>query len=117
MARAVARPRESYWRHLTARWERSGLSAVEFCRRRSLSPGTFSWWRHELRRRDTEQAGRNGKGPGFVPVRVVDRLSNSPGRSTVEVALRGGRLVRIRTEFGADDLARLVLALDEEAAC
>jgi hypothetical protein len=66
-----------------------------------------------LRRRDAESTGSgNGKEPAFVPVRVVDRLSTSPGRRMVEVGLGGGRLIRIHGEFGPDDLARLVLALE-----
>lgn len=115
MAKAVARPREPYWRELTARWERSGLTRAEFCRRESVSPGTFSWWRHELKRRDAEAARGNGKGPAFVPVRVVDYPARSSTRSTMEVVLRGGRLVRIQTELGVEDLAKMVLALEGRA--
>jgi hypothetical protein len=44
--------REAKWRGHLSSWQSSGLSQAEYCRRKNLTPADFSWWKHELARRN-----------------------------------------------------------------
>lgn len=45
---AVADRREQRWRELLVRWQDSGLSQAEFCRRRGIPVWKFLWWKKRL---------------------------------------------------------------------
>ena len=101
---------ERRWRSLIAAQERSGLGVAEFAARRGLSAATLYWWRSRIGR--AERAV-----PRLVPIEIVGRESGvacAPGLH-FEVELRGGRRLRVPPRFDADELARLVAAL--ERAC
>ena len=57
--------KEAFWRAVLGRYQKSGLSQAEFCRREGLNPQNFSSWKGVLARRDLEQArkriGNSGK--------------------------------------------------------
>jgi hypothetical protein len=46
--------REQFWRRTLADRAQSDLTVQAYCRRNSLNPATFSFWRQELARRDAE---------------------------------------------------------------
>jgi len=56
--------RGRYWRRWLEKWERSGLTQAEFCRRHGLKAGNFAWWKRKLE----ETAG---------PLRPVRRFRRS----------------------------------------
>lgn len=103
--------RAEHWQGAIERRERSGLSAAEFCRREGITYGTYTWWKQELRRRK-DKAARKASGPSLVPVRVVERSPSPSSPTVVEVALRGGQVVRIHADLDPEGLAKLVGALD-----
>jgi transposase-like protein len=107
MAKAVhGRPsREPYWRHVIARWKRSGVSVRAFCGAEGLNPMTFYWWRRELTRRDQPQ-------PAFLPVHVLAETTE-PSPVGIEVVLANGRSVRVGAEFDPGTLLRVVELLEQ----
>jgi transposase-like protein len=50
--RAVDKEKESHWRKVFARFNRSELPFRKFCVQENISPNTFQYWRRELRKRD-----------------------------------------------------------------
>ena len=88
--------KERQWRGRMGRFERSGRSVAEFCRREGVSTVTFYQWRKRL------AASENaGKRPGrFVPMQVV-------AAAGVVVQLPGGT----RLELPAADRQTLRLAI------
>ena len=108
-------------RRVLADLDRSGLSVVEFARRQGLSPGALSWWRHVARRRAEEGAGKRHQAPRspkaraeFVEVRAEPDSGNGATvdmADAFEVLVPGGCLVRVRGDFDATALRRLVTAL------
>ncbi len=48
--------KEAYWRDLLQRWQTSGLSIRDFCRRHRLSQPSFYAWRRTLAQRDRDRA-------------------------------------------------------------
>jgi hypothetical protein len=50
--RAVDKEKESDWRKVFARFNRSELPFRKFCAQENISPNTFQYWRRELRKRD-----------------------------------------------------------------
>jgi transposase len=111
MARVVqlAGSRETYWRSVLARWERSGLSVRTFCRTEGLNQGTFYWWRRELNRRDQPQ-------PAFLPVRILPERAE-PASGNIQVVLANGRAVRVSAGFDPQTLVRVVELLEGGRSC
>jgi transposase-like protein len=104
----------------------SGLSILQFCRRRGIALSTFHSWRsrlHDRRRRsDRGRVGGGGESrtaAAFVEAIVPASASVSASAPSVPIVeLRCGRRVAVPRGFDADDLARLlrlVESLDGEA--
>lgn len=74
MARISA---EARWSALIDTFERSGLSAADFCQQRTLNPQTFAWYRSRLRKQR----------PNTLPVPVVPAFVGD--RSAAPVARLG----------------------------
>jgi hypothetical protein len=113
---ARRREREQRWRRHLAAWRQRGTTQAEYCREQALAPADFSWWKHELSRRDAV-AGR-GKTPHvsapFVPVQVVAHNAES---LVCEVVLRNGRRLRIGTECEPGWIAKVATALEAASPC
>jgi hypothetical protein len=106
MAQRRRNPRkEHFWQQAVARWQRSGLSVRTYCARERLSEASFYGWRRELQRRPCQPV------PTFVPLTVV---SDAPAAAApLELVLDNGRVIRIRADFDAATLRRLLAALEE----
>jgi len=113
--------KERRWRRLLQQWRRSGLTGRDFCSHNSLSEPCFYFWKREIARRDQEERtpARAATGaalpsnaavmPAFVPVRLD---AAAPATVGLEIVLSGGRLLRVRSGFDADELRRLLAALE-----
>jgi transposase-like protein len=106
--RLRGRAREAHAREVLARYEASGLGQASFARREGVSPVTLGRWREEFGAR----AGTAGVPGGFIEVRLAGRAS----AGGFEVGLADGRVVRVPVGFDAQELARLLAAL-EPARC
>ena len=81
---------EAEWREILERYERSGLSAVAFCRRAKLSTNTFAKWKRVL-------SGGDSKESGFVeltprPSPTLDHAARA--EAEFELSLPGGVMLR-----------------------
>ena len=107
-----------------ASWETSGESATEFAKKHGWNPRTLVWWRRQIAREKTKAEVEKG----FVEVVPADRtfaakmpvpnaieMLSDPGRphESVEVILRSGRVLRIRTGGDAGALRALLGVLEE----
>lgn len=112
-------PAEARYRRLFAE-RRTGESWAALAARAGVAPGTLSWWRHELRRRDAARKRRGPEGPVLLPVRVVAAETPalpSPAPHGYEVVLAGGRRVlRVPVGFESGAVRALVAAI-EGASC
>jgi len=128
MARDLALERA--WRERIRRYERSGLTIREFCKRDDLSAAQFSWWRAELRRRTAKvaPAGKSGKKTtkqsqakktakppkavttGFFPVKVEPSLT---ALAPVEIVLDHPPRIRVTRGFDAELLRDVVCVLEQ----
>jgi hypothetical protein len=116
---------EGRWRQALGRYERSGLTAREFCQRAGLKESVFHFWKRELARRDTERpapqsGGRSGthrpgparRLPSLVPVSIGPAM---PPAAPVEVLLPQG--LRVRVGSGCEEaLLRMVLSALERVS-
>jgi transposase-like protein len=105
-----SRRAEARWRSLIAAQEQSGESVARFAERRGLNSATLYWWRSRLRSREREQ-------PEFVPIEIfgAERPAAAAIDGVFELELAGGRRLRVPPRFDADELARLIVAV--ERAC
>lgn len=109
---APLRPREQVrqrWRTLIDEQSASGLAVAEFCRQRSISPGSFYRWRGKL-------SAAAPVASGFVAVRLAGRRERvarvGRGHGPLEVRLRGGRRLLVRDSFNRGLLVELVGVLE-----
>lgn len=107
------RERELRWRKHVRAWRASGLTQAEYCRRSNLTPADFSWWKHELRRRDGAQPEASPEVATFIPV----KLGAASEACDCEVVLPNGRRLRIGQGVSATRAAELVAALEGPAPC
>src|ERR1700760_1985324 len=106
MARATRdRGRESYWRQVLARWQRSGLSVRAFCRAEGVNEPQFYWWRRHLGRGEPVTSA-------FVPVHVLTEPAGEPATRGIEVVLANGRCLRVGPGFDPHTLVALVDLLE-----
>jgi hypothetical protein len=119
------------WREVMKRQQVGGLSIRAFCRRERLKESAFYYWRRELARRDEEgltkrhrprqrlRSGGADRPAGkqspvkrtrarFLPVRLAQR----PATIGVELALPSGAVLRMPPEAAADEVARVVAAVE-----
>jgi hypothetical protein len=101
--------RESFWRDVMARFEKSGLSVRAFCLAEGIGKSPFYVWRELLAERDAAASP-----PAFVPVTV--RPESLPVNSGLSLELRDGRILRFGDSLPAERIVAVVRAL-ESAAC
>jgi hypothetical protein len=122
--------RAKYWQRLVAAWEESGLSQAEFCRRRDVSAGSFAWWKRRLggtAKQARKRVGRNAdrspsrKHANFAEVALPKSafpVDSTPAPATpvemsgYEIALNGGRVIRLPHNFDPVVVAQLVGAME-----
>lgn len=106
--------REAMWmerRELVSRWEQSGESMAEFCRREDITYWKFLSWRKRLEEMDASAGG-------FAELVVGDEERGckdaGEGRALAEIVLPGGACVRV---FAGADAALLHDVLEAVRAC
>ena len=127
--------REHFWAKAVECWQDSGLTVRGYCRRRRLSEAGFYWWRRRLSavgrlaEGDGTRSRRRSKAtPTFIsirapeaddtPVPAAEKPSAEPVATTgrIEIALAGGRVVRIGAGFDPATL-QAVLGVLEGRPC
>jgi hypothetical protein len=114
------------WAERVAAWQRSGHSAVVFCRARGWDPAQLRWWRWKLERRD---AHGGLTGPAASPARAVaeptflrlvaaqqddrrDPVAPYGVAARCELVLRDGRVLRFDDQVAPSRLRALADALE-----
>jgi len=114
--------KERRWRGHLAAWRRSGQSVRAYCAAQGLSEPSFYSWRRVLARPERLRGAKTAAGNDtastagfterspFLPVRLVE--DTPPPAATVEVVLRGGRVLRVAAGFSAQTLREVVAVLE-----
>jgi hypothetical protein len=120
--------KERRWRETIAEWERSGITIIEFCRRRRIRYHDFINWRRILRHRDlepdapTKNQSREKKKPKHVLGRVEFaevRVHESPGAiapgedAVLEIVLPNGICVRAKEGCPLSFLSAVISTLEK----
>jgi len=101
-----------HWQEVLRAQEAGGLSQAAFCRERGINAGTLAWWKRQLR-----QSGRAERhmrrtsaetGAGFIEI-GLGRGATPVG---YEILLSRGRAVRVPGRFDAQELSRLIAAVE-----
>jgi hypothetical protein len=91
---------------VAGKYEGSGLSRVEFCRKHGLSLATLA----RYRKRQAQGAAVAGR--RWLAVEVTGAKAPPPGSSGLAVALPGGRRIEVGCGFDAHTLAQLLSVLE-----
>jgi transposase len=105
--------REQFWRDHIAGWKSSGLSLRLYSEEQGLKAGTLSYWSSRLKARSAEApAPSSGSEATFLAVCVAEPAvampMPEPRDDRIELALPGGRVVRVGRGFDAATLDRLL---------
>lgn len=121
------RGKERFWRQHLAAWRRSGCRIRDYCRSAGLSEPSFYAWRRMLAerqaarrtvaaaRKQAERQEQSTTAAAFVPVRLIAEpaaTAASAVAGSVEVVVRGGRVVRVAAGFAAATLREVVAVLE-----
>jgi len=101
-------------RELLARFDESGLNLTRWCRENGIEGHSLYWWKQKLRCEPAAEV------PQLLEVRVQDLrpepvVLEAVGAPTYDVVLANGRVLRVRGDFEARDVHRLIAVL--EARC
>ena len=105
--------REQFWRDHVAGWKSSGLSLRLYSEEHGLKAGTLSYWNSRLKTRAADAPAPSSEpeaGATFLAVRVAEPAvpMPEPRDNRIELALKGGRVVRVSRGFDAATLDRLL---------
>jgi transposase-like protein len=105
---AATKTTEARWRELVCEQEASGRTVRAFAEARGLSAATLYWWRSALARR-----GRSSR-PRLAEVTLLDTAAAVEDKASppFELALSGGRNLRVPSNFNPESLRRLLGVLE-----
>lgn len=114
MVRLASPAKWQEWADRMERFERSGRSIRDFCAAEAVSPGTFWYWRRNLRKggRPRIRPAPLGR-PGFTPVEIVPRVAGN----SVVIRLPGGASVELPADRPELLQAALEILTAEPSAC
>ncbi len=107
------------WAKRVERWKESGLTAKQFASEVGVSPHSLSWWSWRLRSRSKGRpaarrtATMTIAGKSTVSPLTFVELTAAARNDALEVVLTTGVAVRVRPEFDARTLTRLLDVLEE----
>jgi hypothetical protein len=118
--------KESYWRSVLLRQQKSGLTVRQFCLEQGLSQGSFYGWKRKIANRDRQadvsparkgRARRKSKSVAksnentavFVPVHL-----NAAANGLLEVVHPRGHVVRVPSVFDQHSLRQVLDVLDQQ---
>ena len=115
--------RDEHWADVVSEWRASGLSQMEFCRRRGISDRALNNWLYKspYRERVAQILAARSRGdvvaetPRFVPVSLVraTTATDAPAVSgSIEVVLKGGLRIAVTPGFDPETLRQVVAALE-----
>jgi transposase-like protein len=111
-------PRGRFWHKHVQRWQRSGTTQSQYCREHDLSIAAFHWWRRKLTHggsgRDSRKEHPAAPVPIFTEIRIPEG-DRAAAPYAYEIILPNRTQVRLRQNFDAEGVARLVSLLG--AAC
>ena len=101
MGRGVDQKKLVEWQRRLSRYERTGLTAIEFCKRERVSVALLKYWRRQVELaalRSPAPTRPSPKATVFAPVEVIPRrwiVVRFPGGATLEIPDDRVDLVRL----------------------
>ena len=106
-----------YWQDQISKWQSSGLTQAEYCRKNNLCKRHFSKWKKALQNppaflekpkpqtRKKRSAGKKQK--SFIELKISSGLSES-----YEIITTGGRRIHVGSNFNPETLKHLIAAVE-----
>lgn len=116
MARKLPRnilDRWEYWKKQIKRWQTSGLSQAEFCRRNGLVKQQLSKWKKKLRNSQKPESTTRSKSNKssntnrFIQVKLTDDIQQS-----YQIRLANGRSLQIPKGYDAQVISELITIME-----
>lgn len=104
----MKRQSSDYWEARVDEQQRLGISAAEYCRRRSLQRGTFLRWRRRI--------ASGTESPELVEITAARSREGFGYRAALTIRLEHGLLIRFHELPDADVVARLISAIRAASA-
>jgi len=107
-------PRGRFWLKHVQQWQRSQALQIQYCKEHNLSVTAFRWWRRKLIHDNQGLDPEPGAQPESVPTFTEIRIPEGDVAATpyaYEITLPNRTQVRLRQNFDADGVSRLVSLL------
>lgn len=107
-----------FWQpHVTA-WQRSGLTAVGYCKKHSLNQWQFKYWQYQIAPHTKGKSTKKSKGLKFIEVtpRLNVMTNSTTIKHAIEVKTPAGYCLNIPSNFDEATLFKLLTVL-RGAAC
>lgn len=101
--------RQAYWQGVVQRWQKSGLSVREYCRRHKIPETSF----YQGRRRVAASSSRSRRKPSPDPFVEVKLESSSIGSAPLEIVWTQPPVVKVFAGCDEKLLARTLRCLRE----
>jgi len=99
------------WKKRVEQWAESGLSARVFAKRAGINANTLSYWKWRLAKSGPPSSASNANGFAASFVEVTAPIASNRFNSSeapLEVVLPDDIVVRVRTDFDAVTLRRVI---------
>jgi len=116
--------RELEMREMILEYKRGHEGLSTFCQRHEIKPGTFGWWKSELRRRRAirGESGTTGAPEGVQFIEVIptaqaataepDRHIATHRHSPIRIIVSRGRQIEVAPGFDEETLARTLRVVE-----
>ncbi len=91
--------KRSYWEQHVKDWSESGLSQIDYCRRRNLSRRRFSYWKNKF---------NPAQSSAFIELRLPTEAVSGGPHSSICLLVDGGCQIAVGRDFDPVALKQLI---------
>ena len=102
-------PKKDFWQNHIEKWDKSGLSQIDYCTNHRIPLSTFGYWKRKLKKADDVK-------PVFYPLTIpADQSNNRVNKETeLTLDLKNGRFtINVKKGFSPTTLSQMVTTLEQ----
>jgi hypothetical protein len=110
-------PLHQLWANRLQRFRQANISAAQFCLNEGISKANFFKWKRRL---SQEKPATHTLVPiALTPSQTAPRTSSTAAAASaaIELVMSSGHLLRLPTDYSPQQIAQLVVAIEEAHSC
>ncbi len=86
------KPRQEFWKHHITTWKDSGLTQIQYCKKKKLKVATFRYWKSRLDRQNQSRP--------LLPVTITPTIPPIVGSVSSGISLSVMNQINIQLDLG-----------------